>query len=256
MSDTAVKRALVTGASSGIGAAFARLLSERGYEVVLVGRDPGHLGSVAADLPGPSHVLVADLTHEHGLAAVEMVLRDSAAPVDLLVNNAAAGTYGPFAAHDPDLLTSTVALNVTAVIRLSQAVLTSMLPRRSGGVITMSSLAGASPQRDMATYSATKAFIDSWTASVHQELRGSGVTLTCVRPGWVRSEFHSRAGQAVDHVMDSDWLSPKEVATRALDAHARGRASVAILPELPPLRRAVRGLRMIRAAVSFIVDLV
>ncbi len=242
--------AAVTGASSGIGAAFARALSARGYRVLLVGRDRARLDAVAARLPGPSDVLAADLTSDDGLRRVEDVLR--AEPVDLLVNNAAAGRHGPFVEQDPAALGDTVALNATALVRLSRTALNPMVARRSGGVITLSSLAGTSPQPGMATYCATKAFVDSWSSSVHDELRGTGVTLTCVRPGWVRTDFHSRSGQDVDHVAEADWLDPDDVAARALDAHDRGRATVVILPTVSPPRAAMRFARSRLSRLSWL----
>ncbi len=234
-------RALVTGASSGVGAALARQLAARGYEVVLVGRDRGRLDAVAAGLPCPPRVVVADLADEQGLRAVEAVLR--AGPVDLLVNSAAVGVHGPFAEHDPTALAATVAVNVTATVRLSRVALEGMSARGRGGVISVSSLAGSAPQPGMATYSATKAFVDSWMSSVGAELRGSGITLTCARPGWVRTAFHTRSGQPVDHVAEADWLAPDTVAERILAAHDRGRASVVILPDVPPVPAVVRGAR-------------
>jgi hypothetical protein len=232
--DTSVSRALVTGASSGLGAAFARTLSERGYDVVLVGRDRERLASVAATLPGVAQVVVADLTLPSGLATVEALLSDGDAPIDLLVNNAGAGSHGPFVDHDPDLLTDTVALNVTAVIRLTRAVLPGMIARGRGGLINVSSVAGSSPAADMATYAATKAFVDSWSASMALELRGTGLTVTTARPGYVRSDFHLRSGENLDHIPDVEWMSPESVARRVIEAHVRGRASVNVLPPLSP----------------------
>jgi short-subunit dehydrogenase len=240
MPDDAVRRALVTGASSGIGAAFARILSERGYEVVLVGRDGGRLASVAGTLQGPSQVLAADLTLESDLSTVEEVLSSPSTSVDLLVNNAAAGWHGPFVEQDPDVLTATVALNATALVRLSRAALPPMIARGTGGLISISSVAGASPAAEMATYAATKAFVNNWSASMVMELRGTGVTVTCVKPGYVRTDFHTRSGEVLDHLPDAEWMTPETVALRALEAHTRGRASVVVLPKLPPWQRVQR----------------
>lgn len=226
---------MVTGASSGIGTAFARLLSAQGYDLVLVGRDEARLAAFAAELPGPARVVAADLTHDDDLARVEALL--AGAPVDLLVNNAGAGRYGPVVHQDPQALGDTVALNVTALVRLARAVLPAMVSRRSGGLINVSSVAGAAPSANMATYAATKAFVNSWSASVTQELRGTGVVVTCVKPGYVRSEFHARSGEDLTHVPDAYWLAPADVARRALEAHARGRVDLVVLPPLPPLQR-------------------
>jgi short-subunit dehydrogenase len=107
----------------------------------------------------------------------------------------------------------------------------------------------------MATYSATKAFVDSWSRSVRQELHGSGVTLTSVQPGWVRTEFHARAGQAVGTVGEDEWLDPADVVARALDAHARGRGSVVVLPPVSPPKAAVRAARRQLGRVSWLRDL-
>src|SRR5207237_2052965 len=137
---------------------------------------------VAGTLPGPGRVFVSAPTAPSDLAAVEAVLRDRAAPVDLLVNNAAAGWHGPFVEHDPDLLRDTVALNITAVVRLARAVLPRMVERGHGGLINISSVAGSSPALSMATYAATKAFVNSWSASITQEPQGTGVTVTCIQP--------------------------------------------------------------------------
>ena len=243
-------RAVVTGASAGVGAAFARALSARGYAVVLVGRDRGRLDAVADALPGPSEIVTADLARADGVRRVAALL--AAEPADLLVNNAAAGVHGVFAEQDPAALGDVVALNAAAVVALTRAALGPMLARRRGGVIAMSSLAAGSPQPGMATYAATKAFVELWAASVQDELRGTGVTLTCVRPGWVRTGFHARSGQAVGHVGEADWLDPDDVAVRALDAHARGRASVVLLPALPPVRRAARAVRSTLGRVKWL----
>lgn len=240
---SAVRRALVTGASSGIGAAFAGALSAQGYELILVGRDRERLAAVAGGLPGPARVVVADLTREPDLAAVEALLADADAPVDLLVNNAAAGWHGPFVEHDPDLLGATVALNVTAAVRLTRAALPSMLARGRGGLINVSSVAGSSPAPNMATYAATKAFVNSWTASLRAETRGTDVTVTAVQPGYVRSAFHARSGEDLDHLPDTEWIPAETVAARALEAHARGRAVVVVLPDLSPVERAKRRVR-------------
>ncbi len=236
-------RALVTGASSGIGAAFARLLSREGYQPVLVGRDRERLESVAASLAGPAQLLVADLTSEGELAYVESVVAEAAAPVDMLVNNAGAGWYGPFVQLDPHRLAETIALNVTAVARLSRAALPLMVARGRGSLINISSIAGSSPAPNMAVYAASKAFVSNWSASLTQELRGSGVAVTCVDPGYVRTDFHARSGEHLDHVEDAEWISPEDVALRSLQAHRCGAEVVTVYPPTPLWRRIQRSSR-------------
>jgi short-subunit dehydrogenase len=223
--------ALVTGASSGIGAAFARELDRRGYAVILVARDRRRLEAMAGDLTGPAEILPADLTKADERAAVEHRLADSGRPVDLLVNNAAAGQYGRVTEAKAESLAAAIDLNVLAVVQLTRAALPGMLSRHRGGILNVSSVVSTKTARGMATYAATKAFVDSWTRSLHVELEGTPVVVSCVRPGWTRSDFHRRAGQAVGDVPDELWHGPDVVARVALDAHATGRLFCA--PRLP-----------------------
>ena len=250
MSETAARRSVITGASSGLGAAFARLLSVQGHEVVLVGRDRGRLEEVAAGLPGHAEVVVADLTRDEDTARVEAVLDDPAAPVGLLVNNAGVGWYGPVVGQDRERLRDTVAVNVTAPVRLTRAAVAGMVRRGAGGVINVSSVAGSSASASMAAYAATKAFVDSWSASLVLELAGTGVVVTNVKPGYVRSDFHARSGEDVTHVLDGEWMAPDDVARRALAAHGGGRRSVEILPEVGRVAAAQRWVksRLVRRA--------
>jgi short-subunit dehydrogenase len=241
-SESTTKRALITGASSGVGAAFAQLLSREGYQAVLVGRNKERLESVAAGLAHPAQVVVADLTEEAELASVEALVAD-AAPVDLLVNNAGAGWYRPFARLDPEHLAEMIALNVTALLRLTRAAVPIMVARGQGSLINISSVAGAYPAPNMAVYAATKAFVSNLSTSLAEELRGSGVTVTCVNPGYVRTDFHARSGENLDHIDEADWISPTDVAARALAAHRRGEELVTVYPEAPLWRRIQRSGR-------------
>lgn len=238
MSDRAAGRplALVTGASTGIGFAFAERLAIDGYDIALVARDRRRLAEVAFSLPGTPQVLPADLAQPDQLRGVVDFVETSAVPVSLLVNNAGAARFGPFVEHDAELLDRMITLNVTAPLRLTRAALPRMLGEGRGGVITMSSLASRYPHRDNATYVAGKAFLDTWSRALESELQDWPITVTCVRPGWVRTGFHAASGQPVDDVPQHVWLAPREVVDRALAAHARGQALVAI-PKEPPLAR-------------------
>ena len=220
---------------------------------MLVGRDRGRLESVAAALDGPARHLVADLTQEADLASVEALVADRTTGVDLLVNNAAAGWHGAFAQLDPRWIAQTVALNVTAALRLARAALPPMSARGRGGLINVSSVAAAYPAPDMAVYAASKAFVSSWSAALATELRGSGVTVTCVSPGWVRTDFHDRSGEHVDHVPDEEWLSPDDVARLALAAHLRGEHAVTVTPPVPVWSRAQRSGRAALARSAAVI---
>ena len=227
MSD-ALGTALVTGASAGIGTEFATQLAARGHGVVLVARDRDRLEVLAKDLGArhsvPTEILVADLTDPSQLATVEGRLTDRDRPVEVLVNNAGFATNGRLHELDRDTETREVNLNVVALVRLTQAALGPMVERGSGAVLNVSSLAGGQPTPGNATYGATKAFVSSFTQSVHEELRGTGVKMTVVCPGFTRTEFQERAGIDSSKVPGFLWQSAEEVAAGALDALDHNRA--------------------------------
>jgi short-subunit dehydrogenase len=220
--------ALVTGASAGIGRAFATELTRRGYDVVLVARDADRLtelGRELATLGGTPEVLAADLVEPAELARVEARLADAARPVDLLVNNAGFGTVGPFVTLDPAGEEREIRLNVVAVSRLTRAVLPQLVERGAGGVINVSSIAGYQPTPGNATYGATKAFVTSFSQAVHEELKGTGVRCMVLSPGFTRTEFQTRAGIDSSAVPGFMWQSPEVVVGHALRAFDRGRAT-------------------------------
>lgn len=230
--------AAVTGASSGIGAAFARALSAEGYGVLLVARDGTALAAVAAGLPGPTEVLAADLATTADLARVEARLaRPGEGRIRLLVNNAATGHWGPFAEQSPEQLAETITVNATAAARLARAVLPGMVVAGEGGLITVSSPAGARPSPLLAAYGASKAFLDALDVSLRAELAavGSAVTVTTVWPGWTRTRFHERLGQDVRSVPAQRWVSAETVACEVLRGHRLGHHTVRV-PE-PTLRQ-------------------
>ncbi|MET0627698.1 MAG: SDR family oxidoreductase [Acidimicrobiia bacterium] len=215
--------ALVTGASAGIGRAFAQGFAARGADLVLVARDEARLDVLAADLVERhgvrAEVLRADLVDRADLAAVEARLHDDDA-VDVLVNNAGFGTYGPFADADVDTEMREIDLNVTALVRLTHAALVAMRPRGRGAIVNVSSLAGFQPAPSSATYAATKAFVNSFTHSVHEEARRAGVHVMAVCPGYTHTEFHERAGLGPSEIPEFLWQSADdvvEVALRDLD---------------------------------------
>ncbi|MBN2622026.1 MAG: SDR family oxidoreductase [Acidimicrobiales bacterium] len=221
-------RALVTGASSGIGEAMVRRLAADGVHVVLVARDKARLDALAGELTGAHpgvevEVLAADLADAVALGTVEARLADVDSPVDLVVNNAGFGTYGQFADLDIDVEQREVAVNVTAVVRLTHAALGGMLARGHGAVLNVSSVAGLQATPGNATYGATKAFVASFGEAVSGELAGTGVTLTTVLPGFTRTEFQERAGIAGRQIPGPAWMSADDVAAQSLDAARAGK---------------------------------
>ena len=223
--------ALVTGASSGIGRSFAIALADRGHDLVVVARDQARLDELALEVRtayGRSvDVLRADLTDPERLAVVEARVASSTEPtIELLVNNAGVGTAGVFADLEVDGEERQIHLNVIALMRLTHAALPGMIERGHGGVINVSSVAGYQPTPETATYAATKAFVTSFSEAVHEELKGTGVRLTVLCPGFTRTEFQANAGVESSDVPEFLWQTPDEVALAALDAYDRGRASV------------------------------
>ena len=212
----AYRSALVTGASSGIGASCARLLAAAGTELVLVARRLDRLTDVAARLAAEHkvnvEVLAADLTEPRARAPVEARLADRARPVELLVNNAGFGTSGPFAGQPVRSAESQIQLNVVALTRLAHAALPGMLERGHGGILNVSSMAGFLLAPGGATYSATKAFVTSFSESLHAEVRKRSVHVTALCPGFTRTGFHAANGVEVRDIPGFAWLDSDDVA--------------------------------------------
>jgi uncharacterized protein len=220
--------ALVTGASSGIGSEFARALAARGDDLVVVARDVSRLDALAERLEAEHgvdvEVLSADLTSKKGRAVVEARLESAEPAVDLLVNNAGMGTYGKFAELSREGEARVIRLNVLAVLQLSHAALPGMIERGRGGIINVSSLAGHQPTPLNATYGGTKAFVTSFSQALHEELRGTGVKVMVLCPGFTRTEFQERAGLDSGSVPSFMWQTPEPVVAAALRAYDQGRA--------------------------------
>jgi short-subunit dehydrogenase len=222
--------ALITGPTSGIGEGFARRYAADGYDVVLVSRDANRLNQLAAELSdeGGSHVdvVAADLAESDSRAKVAERL---AAGVDVLVNNAGFGTSGEFWTAEPAVLQSQLDVNVTAVMQLTRAALPAMIDKGSGTVINVASVAGLLSGRG-STYSASKAYVVSFTEGLAVGLRGTGVGIHVVCPGYVHTEFHDRAGIALTAVPSFMWLEVDDVVRETLSEVARG--NVLIIPGL------------------------
>lgn len=215
--------ALITGASSGIGEQFARQLSARGYETILVARRTDRLERLAAELPEVAHVVPCDLATE--AATLPDRVRELGLDVDLLVNNAGFGSYGRFSEMEPGRDAEMVRLNCEAVVTLTRAFLPAMIERDEGGVIVVASTAGMQPIPYEATYSATKAFALTFTEALHGELRGTGVKALAVNPGPVPTEWQEIAGFQDVGVVPGK-ISPEQVVAESLDAYDRGDRSI------------------------------
>jgi uncharacterized protein len=216
--------ALVTGASSGIGAEMARLLGEAGVPTVLVARRGDRLREIARRYDG-FEVLEADLGTREGQDATAERIGSETAPVDLVVNNAGFGTSGKFHTLDVERLAGEVELNVKALTVLSHAALVAMVARRRGFLLNVSSVASFQASAGLGVYAATKAYVTSLTEALHDEVRGTGVHVTALCPGLTRTEFqeHSNTGALERGIPDFVWTSVESVAETGLADVAKNR---------------------------------
>lgn len=190
-----MKHALITGASSGIGEAFARLLATRDYHVVLVARRKDRLQQLADEIEGnggSATAMVADLVSQEGLEQTRTFIHEN--QLDLLINNAGFGVYSPAIHVDEEQEQDMIQLNVNALVSLTRTALPQMIRRNSGGIIQIASTASFLSTPYMAGYGATKAFVLHYSEALAMELRGTGVTVTTVCPGSTESEFATQAG--------------------------------------------------------------
>ena len=239
-SDDVRPRALVTGASSGIGAAFAERLARDGYDLILVARRRDRLEKLAERLRErfdiDAEAVVADLTDAGDVDALEARLAEDEA-LSLLINNAGFGGYGPFAALDPAVIDDLIDVHIRAATRLTRAALPGMIARGEGGIINVGSLLAVSgtlppnPLPYRAVYAGAKAYLLAFTQTLAGELTGTGVRVQVCLPSIVATEFHSLQG--IDPTKIAAKLPAEDVVTASLADLARG--EVACIPVLADL---------------------
>jgi hypothetical protein len=240
--------ALITGASAGIGEEFARQLAGRGYDLILVARRRDRLEQLAEQVPTTAHVLECDLvSHAADLPAQ---VDELGVDVDLLVNNAGFGLRGRFLELDPKREAEIVRVNCEAVVTLTHAFVPAMVERRRGGVITVASTAGMQPLPYEATYGASKAFAISFMEALWMELRGTGVRVTVVNPGPVKTEWQSVAGYDENTQIPPGMISAEQCVSDALRAYDRDKRSMIPGRFFPWFMRAAVGPKGLKLRVA------
>jgi len=218
------KTAIITGASSGIGAVYARRLAARGYDLILVARRADRLATLAGELQQANSIavrnLAADLTAEAGIASVEQVLRQES--IDLLVNNAGMGPITPTANMSDADAAATLALNVTTLMRLSRAALPGMRARKSGTIVNVGSVLAFETLPVTSLYSATKAFVLTWSRGIAQEVKDEGVHVQAVLPAGTVTDFYESGGMSIDNFDPTVFMTAEQLVDAALAGMDRG----------------------------------
>ncbi|MFL6161709.1 MAG: SDR family NAD(P)-dependent oxidoreductase [Jatrophihabitantaceae bacterium] len=225
MTESLTGYAVITGASAGLGASFARRLAAEGRDLVLVARDAERLEALAAQLreryPITVEVLPADLTTEDGCAVVASRISAADKPVDTVVNNAGFGLYQAFGKAPLERELQMLDLNVRAVLVLSRAAAVTMAERGRGEIINISSVAGFLPRGSAATYAASKAWVTSFSEGIAALVKDKGVRVTVICPGFTHTEFHARAQADMSGTPSFLWLDADRVVADGLaDARA------------------------------------
>ena len=228
--------ALITGASSGIGAIYAERLARRGYDLVLVARSRERLQRLAQRLSEQSgrrvEVVIADLNDKADLARVEQLLR-SDARISLLVNNAGVGATAPLLDSDVEQMTRMIELNVTALTRLTYAAVPGFVARQGGTIINIASIVGIAPELLNGVYGGTKAFVLAFSQSLQHELKDSKLRIQVVLPGAIATDFWEGAGTPVDHLPGAIVMQAQDLVDAALAGLDQGEPIT--LPSLPEM---------------------
>lgn len=226
--------ALITGASSGIGAVYAERLARRGYDLILVARNRDRLNSLASRLTTEAgrevEVVQADLTNKAEISRVENMLRTDAS-ITLLVNNAGVGATAPLLASDVEKMDDMITLNVGVLTRLTYAAAPSLVARGKGTIINIASIVAIAPEILNGVYGGSKAFVLAFSQSLHHELASKGIQIQVVLPGATATDFWSVAGTPVEHLPTEIVMSAEDMVDAALAGLDKG--EFVTIPSLP-----------------------
>lgn len=235
MTETSRGTALITGASSGIGAIYADRLARRGYDLILVARNKARLDALAERLTDETgravEVIAADLGNKDDLGRVEKVLRTDAS-ITTLVNNAGIGATAPLLASDIDKMDEMIALNVGALTRLTYAAVPGFVKRGTGSIINIASVVAIAPELLNGVYGGSKAFVLAFTLSLQKELAGNNIRIQAVLPGATATEFWGIAGTPLEHVPSEIVMSAENMVDASLAGFDLGeRVTIPALPD-------------------------
>lgn len=218
-------RAVITGASSGIGSVYADRLAARGYDLILIARSTGKLEDVAARIRARSgrkvDIFPADLTDSLDVARVEQLLKTEP-NLSLLVNNAGFGGVAPLLQSDADDMSAMISLNVDALMRLTYAVAPQFVARKAGAIVNIASVVGITPEQLNGVYGGTKAFVIAFTQSLQKELEGTGVAVQAVLPGATATDFWDVSGGSLEQLPGDIVMSAHDLVDAALVGLDRG----------------------------------
>ena len=222
--------ALITGASAGLGADFARILAGQKYDLILTARNEGKLKTLAGELSATHgvkcHTIAADLAKSGSAASLARQIKERGLKVDVLVNNAGCGLWGPFAQSTPADMAGMIQLNVNTLTELTREFLPDMITRKQGRVLNVASTAAFQPGPWMAVYYATKAYVLSFGEALATELKGTGVTVTTLCPGPTRTEFFERAKMGQSRLKSMIFADSLTCAKTGIDSMHLGRVVV------------------------------
>ncbi len=227
-------KALITGASTGMGAVYADRLAKRGYDLILVARDEKKLNAVASKIKSDYNVNVtvapADLTIKSELAQIETLLKSDKS-ITLLVNNAGLGAVTKLAESNMDDIETMISLNVIALTRLSAAIVPGLIANARGAIINIASIVALAPELLNGAYSGSKSYVVNFTQSMHHELADKGIRVQAVLPGAIDTPFWDKSGLPVNNLPTQIVMSPENLVDAALAGFDLG--EVVTIPSLP-----------------------
>lgn len=228
--------ALITGASSGIGAVYADRLARRGYDLILVARNRDRMTSLASHLTTETgrsvEVVAADLGDDSGIAKVGAILASDAS-ITMLVNNAGVGATAPLLESDPAEMDAMIKLNVVALTRLTEAAAPKFVARGSGTIINIASIVAIAPEALNGVYGGTKAFVLAFSQSLHHELNDKGIRIQAVLPGATSTEFWANAGRPVENLPSAIVMTAADMVDASLAGLDQG--ELVTIPALPDI---------------------